>query len=142
MREAFVMLPATPVKDVMVRWSGLVKGFDTVVGYTLLGDFILRNSATGQFAMLFTIDPELVPLDFFSLDEFDRGYLRQEVPKELVLKVDLVDRLRTRLGEPNTMEIFIPEPFPFLGGDGSEESYVKGNVFVYADLVGGLQGLE
>ena len=56
-------------------------------------------------------------------------------------KEDRVAAIEQRLGPLIVGEVFIPEPYPFLGGDLSIESYAKGNVWTYAELVGSLQGV-
>lgn len=131
-------LPIVHVGD----WKNLVSKFNNIAGYTFLGDLILFNSETEQFALLFTINPELVPLDFFDIDDFTEGYLEHEKVKKHVLQFDKVQQIKARLGDLDTDQVYIAEPYQFLGGDGSVDSYLKGNLWVYLDIIGGMQGVS
>jgi len=126
----------------MARWAAVAHDYDELVGYTHLGDVFLRNSRTGQFSILFTIDPELVTLDIHSFSEFENSFLSHPETIRTILQKQKVDLIEGRLGKLEDNEIYIPVPFPFMGGDRSIESYKKGGLFTYLDLVGGLQDIE
>lgn len=112
-----------------------------VFGFTFFGDFFLQNSETGQIAILYTIEPEVVPTNFNTVSSFvDELLSNKEVEPELVRPQD-IEQLIKLVGDLEEEQIFIPEPYPFLGGDLSLESYAKGNAWVYADLVGQAQGV-
>jgi len=51
-------------------WSELAENFGEVVGYTYFGDFFLRDPETSQIAVLYTMDPELMPTSFTSIEAF------------------------------------------------------------------------
>ena len=123
------------------RWTGLASKFDQIIGFTFFGDFFLRNSETKQFAILYTIDPELVPLEIDKLDLFEEQYLLHATPQETLLKPERIAAIERRIGKLAANQVYIPEPYPFLGGDCSVESYSKGDVWVYAELVGSMQGV-
>jgi len=123
----------------MVRWVGIAGHFDELAGYTYLGDVFLRNSKTGQFSILFTIGPELVPLDIHSFSELEKSFLSHPEAIRTIFQKEELDLIEARLGNLADDEIYIPVPFPFMGGDRSIGSYKRGNLFTYLDLVGGLQ---
>lgn len=123
-------------------WVGFVNGFSDVVGYSALGDFFLRNPSTGQYAALFTTDPELVALDFWDPEVFSKNYLGHPVVQEKVLKVEKVTLIASKLGPLTPGSVYIPTPFPFLGGDESPESYTLGDVWTFVDVIGQMQGVE
>lgn len=137
-----ILSPYLNVDKVMARWATIANDFDELVGYTYLGDVFLRNSKTGQFSILFTIGPELVPLDIHSLVEFEKSFLTHPEAVRTILQREKIDLIENRLGKLAEDEIYIPVPFPFMGGDRSIGSYKKGKFFTFLDLVGGLQGLE
>jgi len=58
-----------------------------------------------------------------------------------VVRVDDLTQLSRRLGEPGLDEIFIPEPYPFLGGSGELSTYAKGEIWIFARIVGQMQGV-
>lgn len=122
-------------------WESIVGEFNQVVGFTLFGDFFLQNSETGQVAILYTIEPEIVPTNFNTITSFVNELLsNNEVEPDLIRPQD-VEKLNNLIGVLDEEQVFIPEPYPFLGGDRSLESYSKGNAWVYADLVGQAQGV-
>ncbi|MNV35922.1 hypothetical protein D3C71_1273830 [compost metagenome] len=127
------------VGQTMNRWSVVANDFDELVGYTHLGDIFLCNSKTKQMAILFTISPELVPLAINSVLEFECSFLSNPEAKRTILQEEKLRKIEARLGGLGDEEIYIPVPFPFMGGDRSVESYKIGNVFTYLELVGGLQ---
>lgn len=137
-----IFSPYFKVDQVMARWAAVAKDFDEMVGYTYLGDVFLRNSKTGQFSVLFTIGPELVSLDIYSFSEFKNSFLSHPEAIRTILQKQKLDLIEGRLGKLEGDEIYIPVPFPFMGGDRSIESYKKGRLFTYLDLVGGLQDIE
>ena len=137
-----IFSPYFRIDQVMARWAATANDFDEVVGYTYLGDVFLRNSKTGQFAILFTIGPELVSLDIYSFPEFEKSFLSHSEAIRTILQKQKLDLIEGRLGKLDGDEIYIPVPFPFMGGDRSIESYKKGNLFTYLDLVGGLQDID
>lgn len=124
------------------RWEHMTSGFDEVVGYSLLGDVFLRNTQTGQFAVLFTVNPELVPLDFYDRKSFLEEYLEHPIVQEKVLKADRINQIRERIGGLGQEQVYIPEPYRFLGGDEAVESYSKGNLWNYLELVGAFQDVS
>ena len=126
----------------MNRWTSASGDFDEFVGYSFLGDVFLRNSKSGQFAILFTINPELVALDFHSFADFKDGFLSNKKVECSVFQKKKLDEINNILGNVSDGETYIPVPYPFLGGDCSIGSYKKGKLFTFLDLVGGMQGVE
>lgn len=133
---------STTVAQACCRWSSLVGDFDEVFGYSFLGDVFLRKTSSGQCAILFTVNPELVPLGMNSISDFVDSFLAHPETKRTILQEEKIGEIEAGVGPPGEDEIFIPMPFPFLGGDNSIGSYKKGNFFTYLELVGGLQDIE
>ena len=131
--------PASP--SALGCWESVVSGFRSVVGYTAWGDFLLRSPETGQFAVLYAFDPELVPLSFVDLDLFVREYLSAPQVQGHLIRPERLTAVEALLGPLVPGEVYIPEPYPFLGGLCEPESYAKGNVWTFIDLVGQLQGV-
>ncbi|MHA6833485.1 T6SS immunity protein Tdi1 domain-containing protein [Ralstonia pseudosolanacearum] len=47
-----------------------------------------------------------------------------------------------RLGFLGQNEVYIPKPYPFLGGTDEPESYEKGDFWVFVELVGICHGFD
>ncbi len=133
--KKFYLIEETSVSD-LGCWSSYTKNFDAVIGYTSFGDFFLQDKSTGQIAILYTIDPELAPTKFYTIDGFVNELLpHQEIEPHLIRHKD-IEQLISMIGPLDTNEVYIPNPYPFLGGSGELDTYSKGNIWVYADLVG------
>jgi len=61
--------------------------------------------------------------------------------QDYVLRPDHVAKLRKRLGALKPDEIYIPEPYPFLGGSEEPATYSRGNVWVFLDIVAQMLGV-
>lgn len=122
-------------------WQAVVGEFNTVFGFTHFGDFFLQNRGTGQIAILYTIEPELLPTNFNTVSSFVGELLKNKEVESQLLRIQDLEKLIPLFGDLGEDQFFIPELYPFAGGDQSLESYAKGNAWVYADLVGQAQGV-
>jgi len=135
----FLFDEARSLSEGFESWVGVSKGFDLAVGYTFFGDLLLKSEKNNQYALLYNMPPELVDLDYFQEDKFVNEFLAHETVKKDFLQVDKVNEIDNLIGGLKVGEVYIPEPYPFMGGDCSVESYSKGDVFVFMDLIGQLQ---
>jgi len=117
-------------------WTKVTGSYDQVFGYTFFGDYFLHSTQTDQCAILYTMPPELAELEFYGIGIFIEEFLTNDIVREELLQRDKIEKLENKLGSLESNEVYIPEPYPFLGGDCSIESYDKGNVWVFAKLVG------
>ena len=137
----YLILPEPASTEELGCWSGVTNEFTQVLGYTNFGNFFLKNPGTDQIAILYTIEPEVVPTNFTDLNELIEALLNDKDIEAQLLRSSDTAILIKRLGNLLDEEVFFPEPYPFLGGTGELESYSKGNVWVFADLVGQSQGV-
>jgi hypothetical protein len=121
--------------------ASIANSFTRVAGYTSFGDFILVDPVTGEHAILLTMTVELESTGFNDPAEFRGVFLSNADIVEQVGKPALVAELEKRLGPLGTDEVYFPVPYPFLGGSGSTETFDKGNVWKFANVVGQSQGL-
>jgi hypothetical protein len=135
-------LPEPRPSSDLGAWATLAGEYCLVVGYTSFGDFFLRHLRTKEFAILTTMCPSVTALGYDERTSFESEFLGAEGVIEQVLRPADVSLLEERLGELLADEIFIPVPYPFLGGSGSLDSYEKGNVWVFAGLVGQAHGIR
>jgi hypothetical protein len=123
-------------------WQRAAGNFSVAIGHTAWGDFFLQNPDTGQIAVLYVFDPEIVPLSFNSQASLAAEFVPAPAAQQHLIRPDKVLELERRIGPLRPGEVFIPEPYPFLGGSCDPDTYVKGNVWVFIDLVGQLQGVD
>jgi hypothetical protein len=90
---------------------------------------------------LTTIFPDFIALGYDERASFESEFLGGQGVIEQVLRPADVSILEGRLGKLLEEEVFIPVPYPFLGGSGRLDTYEKGNVWVFAGLVGQAHGI-
>ena len=73
---------------------------------------------------------------FASVKAFEEKILREESFELFVLRSDHVNEVAEKLGPLQKEEVYIPTPYPFLGGDEAVDSYSKGNIWIMLDIVG------
>jgi hypothetical protein len=131
------------IDEVMPAWTDHLARFDTVVGYSDLGHAFLMSTRTGEYAILDPYSPGFNSYgacadqtEFIDRVLFDPNVITH------ILQPPHVQAIRDRLGPLGPDEVYIAAPYPFLGGSEDPESYHKGGVWVFFDLVAQAQGLE
>ena len=131
-------LPATKLEC----WSRHFKKYDEIVGYSKLGHFFLRARAIDEYIVLHPFSKGAKSYGVFpSVARFEEKVLKDPGFAGYVLRADHVAQVRKRAGPLKTEELYIPEPYPFLGGSGEPSTYGKGNVWVFMHIVAQMQGL-
>ncbi len=116
-------------------------GFDTVVGYSDLGHIFLANRRTGEHAVLHPFKFAVKSYGVFAdTAAFVDEVLREPVFAQYVLQPDHVAAIRDLEGPLGTDQVYIPVPYPILGGTEEPETYKAGDVWVFLDLVGQVLG--
>lgn len=116
--------------------------YDSIVGYSSLGHFFLRASTDNEYIVLHPFKKAAKSYGVFpNTKTFENKILKDEGFAEYVLRPEHVRKIQERLGPLKKDEIFIPRPYPFLGGSDKPETYGKGNVWVFVDIVAQMQGL-
>ena len=124
-------------------WSGNVGEFDQVMGHSLLGHAFLRDSKSGEFAVLYPFRQAYKQYGKFSdLSEFKSSILDDSGFTEYVLLPSHVELISTRLGPISVDQVYIPLPYPHLGGDESPETYAIGKFREFMILVASSHGYE
>ena len=117
-------------------WLAKVGRFGKIAGYTSFGDIFLVDPKTGDIGMLSPLKNDFVEMGYGDWDEFEREVLTNEQFVRRVLRSEDLGVLKERLGDLGEEEVFIPEPYPFIGGTGALETYAKGKVWTFVELVG------
>jgi hypothetical protein len=138
----FTLLDSPHPADDLGPWSQVVDRFSQVAGYTFFGNFFLVDPNSQQYAVLYTIEPELIPIRFVGFDAFRSQFLTDPGVITHLGRPEDVSVLERRLGKLTTDEVYIPCPYPFLGGNSRDlDSYRKAKVWTFVDLVGQMQGV-
>jgi len=127
----------------IARWAKEFPDFREIVGYSLLGHFFLRNPDSQEYIVLHPFKGAAKSYGVHaSVEDFEKNVLNEPGFSLYVLRPDHVSEICNLLGPLEEDEIYIPEPYPFLGGTQAPETYSKGNVWVFMDIVGQRGGLE
>lgn len=138
----YSLLPSPRPTTALGCWESQLPSFTHVVGYSWLGHIFLLNEETDEYAVLYPFRQAYKGYEMFnSLVEFESAVLKDEGFAEYVLKPDHQTAIRELVGPLNAEEIYIPLPYPFLGGTELPDIYSKGNVWTFAELVGMSHGL-
>jgi len=76
-----------------------------------------------------------------TIADFEQQVLREPGFESYVLRPAHIQVLAKRLGPLKDEEIYIPTPYPFLGGSDAPETYDKGNLWVFTHIVAQMGGL-
>ncbi len=139
----FRLLDPVRFDRVMPAWAPHYPRFDTVVGYSDLGHAFLMSTRTGEYGLLDPYSPGVkVYGPFAELADFVDRVLFDPDVVTYVLQPHHVSAIRARLGALAADEVYIATPYPFLGGSEAPESYDRGGVWVFFDLVAQAHGME
>ncbi len=117
--------------------------YDTVVGYTDLGNAFLFSTRTGEYGIFDPYSPGVKSYGVHTdLNEFLDRVLFDPGVITYVLQPRHVAEIRRRLGPLGPDEVYIATPYPFLGGSETPDAYLKGGVWSFFDLVAQAQDLD
>lgn len=131
----FLRTPA-PTAEALSAWPRLHDPFPHVVGFSRLGHVFLQNPETGQFAVLYPLEGGMKAYDAADMDEFRATVLDDPGFQQYILPSSLMAAVVERLGPIAPNEVYMPVPYPMLGGSGAPETYDKGDVWVFLEIVG------
>ncbi len=137
----YVLIPPTSSSKIGC-WAEHFQKFDTIVGYSNLGHFFLRASSDNEYIILHPFKKSAKSYGVFeSVLAFENKVLKELGFSEYVLRAEHIAVIKKRIGRLKNEEVYIPEPYPFIGGSDKPETYTKGNVWVFMDIVSQMQGL-
>ncbi|MDO3647100.1 T6SS immunity protein Tdi1 domain-containing protein [Nocardia mangyaensis] len=139
--ECFRLIRPLLLAEAMPGWAGQFPQFEAVVGYSDLGHVFLAESG-GEFAVLHPFTSSAKSYGRFpSIEEFADTVLRDPDFAAYVLLPDHVADICALLGPLGDDQVYIPEPYPFLGGSMEPATYTIGDVWTFLDLVAQFQGI-
>lgn len=123
-------------------WAFSFPNHTEVVGYSSLGHFFLRNPDDLDYIVLHPFKRAAKSYGSYeSVEEFETEILKEPGFELYVLRLDHVAALCQHLGPLAEDQVYIPKPYPFLGGSEALESYEKGDAWVFMHLVADMHGL-
>jgi hypothetical protein len=140
-QAVYVLIPPKPMSE-LECWDKQFKKFDTIVGYSNLGHFFMHASKRNEYAVLHPFKKAAKSYGVFaSTAAFEKDLLKDPGFAEYVLRPEHVALVKKRVGALKSGEIYIPAPYPFLGGSEKPETYSKGDVWVFMNIVAQMHGL-
>ncbi len=142
MLKPYTFLPHhRPASDAW-PWDSHLGRFTEVIGYTWLGDLFLRDPRSGEVGVLLIFSGNVHGSGYFDIRGFEAECLANSGVIEKVLNPALVSAIHERVGPLEPEQVYIPEPYPILGGSGAPSTYTKGPLWVFLSLVGQTHGLS
>jgi hypothetical protein len=139
--ELYFLTPPASAQKISC-WASHFPKYDTIIGYSVLGHFFLRASADNEYIVLHPFKKAAKSYgEFASAMAFESKVLKDDGFAAYVLRPSHVAEIKKTVGSLSEGEVYIPEPYPFLGGSDRPETYSKGNVWVFMNIVGQFHGL-
>ncbi len=108
-------------------WADIVGAQHNVIGYTNFGNLLLADPSTDEVSLLYVMPFDIDATDFKANEDLPHLF-QEEIFRVQFLNESKSDLLLEMLGPLETGEVYIPAPYPMLGGDLSPESYSKGKL--------------
>ncbi|MEI6893627.1 MAG: T6SS immunity protein Tdi1 domain-containing protein [Colwellia sp.] len=122
--------------DAIGHWIKDYPLYEQIIGYSNLGHIFLFSPSKSDYAVFYPFKAAAKSYGTFnSISEFEKEILQDEGFSQYVLNADHAQKISKAIGTLNENEVYIPKPYPFLGGDESADSYEKGNIWTMLDLV-------
>ncbi|MGE3425113.1 MAG: T6SS immunity protein Tdi1 domain-containing protein [Dehalococcoidia bacterium] len=138
------MLEPPRSTEYLGSWENPLGQYREVVGYSYLGSLFVRDPVKREYLVLHPLNYGNNARRYGSFDstaEFESAVLRDAAFVEEILRpLDLAE-LEQRLGSLGPNQVYFPVPYPLIGGSGELATFQKGNVWVFADLVGQTLGV-
>jgi len=126
----------------MSCWANSFPEYTEIVGFSSLGHVFMRSPVERTYIVLHPFKKAAKSYGVFeSIKEFEEQLLKEPSFEVFVLNLSHVNEISAHLGPLSKEQVYIPKPYPFLGGDESIESYSKGDVWVMLDIVAQFHGL-
>lgn len=128
--------------SVLAEWNAPDVAFTHLVGYSLLGHFIVWSEPTNDFGVVHPLAKAFKNYGpFESLYAFREHVLDDPDFAAYVLRPEHVAAIRELLGEPGDGQVYIPAPLPIMGGSDAPETYMIVDLTVFASLTAQVHGI-
>lgn len=138
----YKLFSSRPSSD-LGAWASSFPNHTEVVGYSSLGHFFLRNPDDLDYIVLHPFKRAAKSYGSYkSVEEFETEILKEPGFELYVLRSDHVAELLQHLGPLAENQVYIPKPYPFLGGSEALETYEKDDAWVFMHVVAHMHGLD
>lgn len=124
--------------EFMPSWPRVHAPYPLLHGFSRLGHVFLSDDAQQQFCVVYPLQGGSKGYQAASLAEFQRTVTDDPDFQAWIFPPSLVRPIVERLGPIDSMEVYMPVPYPMIGGSGAPETYSKGDVWVFLEIVGQL----
>ena len=126
----------------MPRLVSFASPYDEIVGFSNFGLFFFRDSKASEYGILHPFIPSIKDYGRFDTQsDFHSTVLTDPYFVGCYLRPDDLAALSSSVGELGDEDIYIPQPYPHMGGSNKLETYDKGNVLVFAEIVAQTHGM-
>lgn len=137
----YTLIRPRPAKTAAPRWAAKFRDFNEVVGYSALGHLFMHSTKSDSYAVIYPYQANGKNYGpFKSIQAFEQQILRDDYFDKVILLRDHVAQIRLLKGALGPEQVYIARPYPFLGGSEAPETYDKGDVWVFLDIVAQAQG--
>ncbi|GAB2598811.1 T6SS immunity protein Tdi1 domain-containing protein [Pseudactinotalea suaedae] len=127
-----------PTAEMMPTWPRLHGPYPLLHGFSRFGHVFLSDEDQQQFCAVYPLEGGSKAYPAASLTEFRRTVTDDPGFQSWIFPPSLVRSVVERLGPIGPEEVYMPVPYPMLGGSGAPETYSKGDVWVFLEIVGEL----
>ncbi len=139
--KLYILTPPMPTSEIG-GWAAHFAKYDQIAGYSIFGHFFLRSEADNDYLVLHPFKKAAKSYGSFpNVVAFEEAILKDPGFSAYVLRPSHAAAVTQLLGPLDEGEIYIPAPYPFQGGTEAPDSYSKGNVWVFMDIVAQMHGL-
>ena len=139
--QLHTLIDPAPIDD-LGSWAPHLTQFDSVVGYSVLGHVFLWSAKSGNYAVLYPFEKSLKQYgEFDSVEAFKATVLDDPAFIDHAMPTRYIEAIAEHVERLSASEVYIPQPYPILGGSMQPDTYAKGNFWVFIDMVGQSHGL-
>jgi hypothetical protein len=133
---SYLFLPEPAPVERIGPWEGVAEKFSGVLGWTVFGHVLLIAPDRSEYGLLHPLRGAFRSYGVHaSVADFERDVLQEWTFRTFTLRPGHQRAVQQLLGPPGPEQVYVPRPYPMLGGDESPGSYHLGDVWLFLDLV-------
>lgn len=122
--------------ELMPSWPRLHESFPLLHGYSRLGHVFVSDAAQQQFAVIYPLEGGMKTYAAGSPAEFRQTVTDNPDFQAWIMPASHVAAIVAHVGPISPDQVYMPVPYPMLGGSGAPETYSSGDVWVFLEIVG------
>ena len=130
----YVVFDEPKSADLLEGWQSITEGFDLIKAYSPLGDIFLINSSTGEIGILLTMAYGFHRMGSYDWDSFYENVMENPNFQRDVMSRRTIDEVEKLCGPLEAGNVYIPTPYPALGGTGKPDTHKIGDLWIYLDI--------